>query len=66
MQQRIAAVVDEGSLTEDMRGVLGLLLRMRNEAAYNYARRDWTVQQATEALHLAEHFVDTVEELISS
>lgn len=66
VQRHIAAVVGEGSLTEDMRELLGLLLRMRNEAAYNYARRDWTEQQVTEALHLAENFVDTVEELISS
>ena len=66
VQQRIAAVVGEGRLPPDMRGILRRLLERRNEAAYNYARRDWTEQQATEALHLAENFVDTVDELISS
>ena len=66
VQQRIAAVVREGRLPPDMHGVLRRLLERRNEAAYNYTRRDWTEQQATEAIHLAEKFVDTVEELTSS
>lgn len=58
VQGRIDELVDSGVLSLDTRGVLGILLSRRNEAAYRFARGNWTEQEASEALDLAERFVD--------
>ncbi len=38
----------------DLRGILAELLRSRNIAVYDYARRDWTAVDASDALSKAE------------
>ncbi|MDE0122038.1 MAG: HEPN domain-containing protein [bacterium] len=66
VQGRIDELVDSGVLRPDTRGVLGVLLGRRNESAYRFARGNWTEQEASEALDLAERFVSEMERLLAS
>ena len=66
VQDRIDDLVDDGSLLPDIRGVLQLLLARRNEAAYRVARGNWTKQEATDALRLAEKLVNEMERIRAS
>lgn len=61
VQDRIDDLVDDGSLPSDTRGVLELLLARRNEAAYRFARANWTEQEAADALRLAERFTNEMQ-----
>ena len=63
VQIGIDAAVDEGRLSQDMRGVLALLGARRNEAVYRYAKRNWTEEHAVNSLHMAQRFVETVRQL---
>ena len=66
VQDRIDDLVDRGSLLPDTRGVLELLLARRNEAAYRFARANWTEQEATDALKLAETFTYEIQQILES
>lgn len=65
VQAGIDTVVADNRLPQGMGNTLSRLSRMRNQAVYRYARRDWTEGDATEALTLAEGFVGTVQKLIA-
>ena len=66
VQDRIDDLVDDGSLLHDTRGVLGLLVARRNEAAYRFARANWTEQEASDALRLAERFTNEMQRTLDS
>ena len=66
VQDRIDELVDDGSVLPDTRGVLELLLARRNEAAYRFARANWTEQEATDALMLAERFTNEMQRTLDS
>lgn len=65
VQVRIDELVDSGVLPLETRGVLEILLRRRNEAAYRFARRDWTEQEASDSLGIAERFVSEMERILA-
>ncbi len=64
MQAKIQELVDGGFLPLDLEDVLGRLLDKRNEAAYRFARGNWTEQEAVEILATAESFVREVESIL--
>lgn len=66
VQGRIDELVEGGTLPSDTRGVLGLLLARRNEAAYRFARGNWTEQDAREVLAMAEYFVGEMQRILRS
>lgn len=61
----IETAIDQGSLSIDWRHLLEVLHSRRNQAVYRYARRDWTLQEAEEALTMAEGFVEEVESILA-
>lgn len=65
VQAGIDTVEADGRLPHGMGNTLSRLSRMRNQAVYRYARRDWTEGNATDALTLAEGFVGAVRKLIA-
>ena len=66
VQDRIDDLVNHGSLSPNIRGVLELLLARRNEAAYRFARGNWTKQEASDVLALAERFTDEMLQVLNS
>ena len=66
VQMSIEAVIDRGHLSTTWRNVLQDLHSRRNQAVYRYARRNWTSQEAQEALNMAGSFIRTVEAVLVS
>lgn len=66
VQDRIDDLVAEGALPPHTGDVLELLLARRNEAAYRFARGNWTEQEASEVLGLAERFITEMRRVFES
>lgn len=58
VQDRIDDLVEAGVLPTGVSGSLESLLARRNEAAYRYARGNWTEQEARQVFDLAETFLE--------
>ncbi|MCQ3803481.1 MAG: HEPN domain-containing protein [Acidimicrobiia bacterium] len=63
VRQRIDDLVAGGTLASGMEDVLEPLLAMRNEAAYRFARGNWTEEEAAQALTTSEFFVGEMQEI---
>lgn len=63
VRQRIDDLVVSGTLPSGMEDVLEPLLGMRNEAAYRFARGNWTEREAAQALGVSEFFVGEMREI---
>lgn len=64
VQGRISELVDQGRVRCDAHNTLETLFDRRNEAAYHYARGDWTEREAIEALEAAEAFVEEMRAIL--
>ena len=62
----IELAISRGHLSEDWRDTLEDLHSRRNQAVYRYARRNWTIREAQDALDVATRFVRTVEDILGS
>lgn len=63
VRQKIDGLVAGGALPSGMEDVLEPLLAMRNEAAYRFARGNWTEEEATQVLTTSEFFVGKMQEI---
>ena len=66
VQAGIDRIVQRELLSPDLGNVPLILLNMRNEAVYRYARRDWTVHDATDCLAMARGFVEAIQAILAT
>lgn len=66
VQVSIEVAIDRGHLSATWRDALEDLHSRRNQAVYRYARRNWTIQEAQDALDIAGRFIGAVETVLTS
>ncbi len=66
VQAGIDSIVERELLSPALGNLPAILLNMRNEAVYRFARRDWNVHDATNCLTMARGFVEAIEAILAT